>query len=122
MNKKTKTIIIILVIAIVAYLLWRRKKSSEQEVTLTQLNNGIDLQYILDHVPFSAEEISGIKWYYNYYEKDPTSKQSLIAKANSNGISYEQQMVNSALYMMLYDKGKEKRDRYNTLRRQVLSL
>lgn len=126
MKINKKTIIIALVMAVVFYLLWKKSKQTSVMVvggdTLTAEPDHTTLDYILTHIDFTTAERNKIEAYRNACESQSTLRQSVQAKAVKNGISYDQQLVCEALWVLYHDNSGWTNDRGWKLIAEVKSL
>lgn len=115
MNKKT-IIIIIVVVAVAAFFIWKKMKDngtnlSITEGTLTAEPDHTTLDYILTHINFTGTERNKIESVRQAVEASNTWKQSVQAKANQNGLSFDQQLVCEAIWLLYHDDNKWTNDR-----------
>ena len=126
MNITKKTIIIIAVVAVVAYLLWRKMKGGGstvvEDLSLTAEPDKTSLNYILTHVDFTSAERNKIEALRKAAEASEMTYQRILAKANTNGRSYDQQLVLDAIWLLYTDNGEWTSSRGWPLCQQVLSL
>lgn len=101
-----KNIIIAAVVAVVAYLLWKRMKGSTTVVTvgesLTAEPDHTTLDYILTHISFTNEERKKIDSLLKATQTSNLTKQQIQAKANERGISFDQQLVLDAIWLLYH--------------------
>lgn len=99
-----KTIIIALVVAVAAWLLWKRMKgkgaASIGDVALTSAPDTTSLNYILTHIDFNEAERKKIESLRKAAEASEMTYQTILAKANAKGRSYDQQLVCEAIWML----------------------
>lgn len=107
MKINNKTIVVIIIVAVVAYLLW--KKSKENAIVYVGASSGTtaepdhtSLDYILTHIDFNSTERAKIESYKAAAEANNTLRQSVQAKAFTNGLSYDQQLVCEALWVLYH--------------------
>lgn len=105
-----KTIIIVVVVAVAAWLLWKNMKekgtASMGDALLTAEPDTTSLNYILTHVNFTSTERKKIEALRKAAEASEMTYQSILAKANANGRSYDQQLVLDAIWL-LYTQDSE---------------
>ena len=104
-----KTIIIILVVAVVAYLLWKKSKENatqnSSDVPTTAPSDPTSLNYILTHVSFTERERNAIESKHKAADASEITYQSIMAKANENKISFDQQLVLDAIWSLYTQDG-----------------
>lgn len=112
MKISKKTIIIAIVAAVAAYLLWKKGKegnvASLGDATLTAAPDTTSLNYILTHVSFTADERKKIEALRKAAEASEMTYQGIVAKANANGLSYDQQLVLDAIWLLYTQDGQWK--------------
>lgn len=122
-----KTLIIMLVVAVVVYLLWRMRKQNmvvtySGTETATIEPDHTTLGYILTHIDFNSTERNKIEAYRLASESQNTLRQIIEAKAIKNGLSYDQQLVCEALWLLYHDNTGWTNDRGWKLIAEVKSL
>ena len=100
-----KTIIILIIVAVAGYLLWKRNKEKGVSATiedsvLTASPDKTSLNYILTHVDFNATERQKIEKLRQAAEASEMTYQTILAKANAKGTSYDQQLVLEAIWLL----------------------
>ena len=120
MKIEKKTIVIIVIVAVAAFLLWKRYKGNRAQASdvgtsadtdTTGTSGNVSLDYILTHINFNTEERKKIEEVRNSIENSTMWHQSVEAQAYQNGISFDQQLVCSALWLLYNKNGKWINDR-----------
>lgn len=106
--KNKKLIIVLIVVAVAAFLLWRRSKASEEDPTVVNDDSGsaadhTSLDYILSHITFNSQERQKIESVRQAMETATTWRQKIAADAYKNGLSFDQQLVLDALWLLYID-------------------
>lgn len=126
MKINKKTIIILIIVAVAAYLVWKRMKDKGIEVadvSLTASPDKTSLNYILTHVDFNATERQKIEKLRQAAEASEMTYQTILAKANAKGTSYDQQLVLEAIWSLYNPTNSQwTSDRGWKLQQQVLNL
>lgn len=127
MKINKKTVIIMLVVAVVVYLLWRRSKQTmvvtySGDATVTAEPDHTTLDYILTHIDFNSSERNKIEAYRLACESQNTLRQSIQAKAIKNGLSFDQQLVCEALWVLYHTDNGWTNDRGWKLINEVKSI
>lgn len=105
MEMDKKTIIIIVIVAVAAFLLWRKSKSATVTASgsTSVAPSTTTLDYILTHIDFNTTERNKIEAMRKACETSNTLRQQILAKANQNGLSYDQQLVCDAIWLLYYN-------------------
>lgn len=125
---KKKIVIVMVIVAVVAaFLLWRRYNAVDLNVDQgSGGGNPVDhtsLDYILTHITFNTPERNKIESVRQATETANTWRQDIAAKANRNGLSFDQQLVLDALWLLYTDpNGNATNDRLWELTAEVKSL
>lgn len=117
MKLEKKHIIIALVAVVALWFLWKKGlfgKLVSKAGAETPSEGGpsaIDLEYVLTHIAFNATERAKIEEVRKKTESDDSWRQSIQAKANKNGFSYDQQLAMDAIWLLYQKDGKWTDDR-----------
>lgn len=106
MKIEKKHIIIAIVVVVALWLLWKRGVFAKTSLTGgndgtgggSSAANKASLDYIMTHIAFTAEERAKINAMYDRAMTDKSYYQSIMAKANANGHSFDQQLVLDAIW------------------------
>lgn len=97
--EKKHIIIILIVVAVVAYLIWRRNSDTVTDpVTGEEVSLKDDINAILTKIGANTEEKSYVRNFARSVEAKPLWKENVQEKADSNLLTYEQQLVCDALW------------------------
>lgn len=110
MKLSKKTIIILIVVAVAAFLVWKKRKDASGTSDGSGSDSSgssadVSLEYILTHIEFTSAERKKIEAVRKSMESNNIWRQQTAAKANNSGISFDQQMVCEALWL-LYNNDK----------------
>lgn len=129
MKIEKKHIIIAIVLAVAVYLLWKKgvfskstSSGSNDDGSNAGSSSGVDLDYILTHITFNSAERAKIEEVRKQVEASNIWKQSIQAKANKNGLSFDQQLCCDALWLLYINNGKWTNDRGWKLSADVKAL
>ena len=107
MKINKKTIIIVVVVAVAAFLLWKQgvfgkgdAGAESADTPTTAPDDPTSLNYILTHVSFTQREREKIEAVRKAADASEMSYQSIMAKANTNGRSFDQQLVLTAIWLL----------------------
>lgn len=113
-----RLIIILVVVAVAAYFIWQNKKEEGTDSGSTDnggssnsgsgnSNSGSSKKDSTEAIIASLTGVAGshkdyLRMYCARFESDPETKASLQAKADANGVTYAQQAVMDASYLIYY--------------------
>lgn len=115
---------VIIIIAVIAVFLWMflKKNKTAAGTASVEPSDTMDMNYILEHVYFTDDEISSINSVLKSASGNNTYRQQLLAKANMNGINYYQQVALDGVYLVFVKKGDNYQARFDDLRKRILAL
>lgn len=127
MKISKKLIIVIIVVAVAGYFVWKKMKEnggglSVGDSSLTSEPDHTSLDYILTHINFTSAERNKIEAVRQAVEASNNWKQSVQAKANQNGLSFDQQLVCEAIWLLYTSDGHWTNDRGWKLVNEVKNL
>ena len=133
MKLNKKTIIIAIVVAVVAFLLWKRMKAKsavgvETEETVSNGTNTSSIDSILSAIGATSSEIANVRRTASAIDASPSWTERVVAKAKKNGITFQQQVVCEAIWMLYHPNGSwiaangQSADRGGKLTNKVLAL
>ncbi len=130
MEKKKKYIIIALVALVAVWLLWKKGVFDRLKASVANsgsddggnASSGIDLDYILSHITFSGVEREKINKCAKAWITGTTQYQDVQAKAYENYLTFDQQLVCDAMWLLCKKEGKITSERYQELCQKVKKL
>lgn len=107
MKLNKRTIIIVLIVAVVAYFVWKKMKAATATANdSTPTVSGVDLDSV-DSIIGAIGATSSEKTYVKRIEQkiadSPTWQSRIITKADNNGLTYAQQVVCDAYWLLYHD-------------------
>ena len=111
MKAKQKQLIIVAVaVAVAAYFIWKNSKAAKDGGSDTPApapgGDKTSLDYILTHVTFNTAERQAIESKRQACAASDYQRQSIQAKANCNGYSFDQQLVLDVIWNLYTQDGQ----------------
>lgn len=102
---KKKLIIVLIIVAVAVYLLWKKGVFSKKVATetLTGITPGT-LDYYLANIAFTTAERNKILALKAAVDASTTRRESIQAKADAKGHTFDQQVVLEAIWLLYHPK------------------
>lgn len=108
MNISKKTLIIIaIVVVIVGFLVWKHMRDNQDPDTATSTSSSKSVDEILTAIGAESNVKSYVRSVVHKINASSAWKQDVIGKAKNNGLTFNQQAVLEALWVMYKDQDAE---------------
>lgn len=107
MKINTKTVIIVALVAAAVYFVWRKLKESKAASAASGSGaNTKTVEYILANIPFTSAEVKEIRYVNTASRSSAIWMENIQKKAAENGLTYDQQVVLDAIWLLYNRNGK----------------